>query len=107
MADRKFTVRFSGEAEVTVRDDRVILRVTENRDGHDRPESDPQHDAEHAWRRVLYNMSTEKEVLAMLVWNAAANGVRQANRLDGWADLDRDAASVDIERIEIEDYSDA
>jgi hypothetical protein len=105
--ERKYWITFTGEAEVTVRDDRVILRVTENRDDEDRPEGHPEHIPERAYRKVLYRIDSEGDVLEMLLWNAAANGVRRANRLDGWADLDDEAAEVRIDRIDIDEYSES
>lgn len=104
---RKFWITFTGEAEVTVRDDRVILRITENRDDEDRPEGHPEYNAERSYRNTLYRIDSEGDVLEMLLWNAAANGIRQANRLDGWADLDREAAEVRIDRIEVDEYSES
>lgn len=105
MAERKFWVTFTGEAEITVRDDRVILRVTENRDDEDHPQGHPNWRRERSYRNTLYRISSEEQVLEMLLWNAAANGVREANRLDGWADLDREAAEVHIDSVVIENYA--
>lgn len=101
-ATTKYTVGFSGTAEITVKDDRVVLRITENRDDDERPEGDPEHRPERAYRSVLYDISTLDDVLNMLLWNAARNGVRNANRLDGWADLDDDAAVTEIQNIEVD-----
>jgi hypothetical protein len=103
---RKLYVHFSGTAEVTIADERVVLRITENRDDKDRPEGSPGHDPQGAYRAFFYDISTEEDVLKMLVWNAAANGVERANQLDGWADLDRDAAVTAIEGIDIDHYAD-
>jgi hypothetical protein len=83
----------------------VILRVTENRDDQDRPEGHPEHNPERAFRSTLYRIDSEQDVLEMLLWNAAANGIRTASRLDGWADLDRDAAEVDVREVVIEQYA--
>jgi hypothetical protein len=100
-APRSYDVEFSGRATVTVTDDRVILRVTENRDDQDRPEGHPEWDAEHAYRNTLYRIDSVNDVLSMLVWNAASNHVDHANRLDGWADLSDDAAVTVIDDIDV------
>lgn len=101
-----YEVEFSGTARVEITDDRVILRVTENRDSQDIPEGQPGHYAAHAYRKNLYNISTREDVLEMLVWNAASNGRCQASDLDGWADLSRDAAYTSIESIFLESITD-
>lgn len=102
MAAWTYRVQFSGTAEIVVNDDRVIRRITENRDANDVPQGQPGWDETTAYRTTLYRMNSPEQVLEMLLWNAAANGVRQANRLDGWADLADDAAEVDVQSVEVD-----
>jgi hypothetical protein len=87
---RSFDVVMTAHVRVTVKDPLVIRRVTENIDG---------------WREHLYDISTGEQVLEMLAYNAVRNGVDRANRLDGWADLASDAATMDVVDAEFE-YSD-
>lgn len=70
------------EVEVTINDRDVIERVTG-------PKGD-------IWRAQLYDLHTEEDVLDHLAYNAVANGVRQVNRLEGWADLPDDAAVMEV-----------
>ena len=43
---------------------------------------------------------TEAEGLQMLAHNAAANGVEDASRLDGWGDLERGMVTLEIRDVE-------
>lgn len=40
------------------------------------------------FREVLYDFRSEDEVIEHLAYNCIANGVEDAVRLDGWADLE-------------------
>lgn len=39
---------------------------------------------------------TEEQGIEMLAYNASANGVRDANRLDGWGDLEPGMVSMSV-----------
>lgn len=43
---------------------------------------------------------TEKEGLAHLAYNAVANGVEDASRLDGWGDLERGMLTLEVVDVE-------
>lgn len=51
-----------------------------------------------------YRMSTrpltEREGLEHLAYNAVANGVEDASRLDGWGDLDRGMVTMHVHDVE-------
>ena len=54
------------------------------------------------WRSRAYNLRTKDDVVRHLAYNAIANGIDRANRLDGWADLPDDAATMvvlDVEEV--------
>lgn len=60
--------------DIEVKDESVFERVTG-------PEGDE-------FRRALYPLHTRQDVLDHWAYNCIANGVQDANRLDGWADLE-------------------
>lgn len=70
---------------VDVNDQDVIDRVVNNDDN---------------WQGMYYRMTTADEVLDHLAYNCAANGVERVNRLDGWADMADDAATMRIENVD-------
>lgn len=95
MSDRtqKKHVALDATAQITINDPDVIERVTG-------PGGDE-------WRSKLYNLHTEEDVLSHLAFNCLFNGVEQVNRLDGWADLPDDAATMarvgDVNLLAVED----
>lgn len=70
--------------DVTVKvewvDDEVITRCFE----------DP------TWAETFYLLGDRDAVLDHLSYNCINNGVEDANRLDGWADLDRGQLTMEI-----------
>lgn len=50
------------------------------------------------WGDHLYNLPTRDDVLRHLAFNALMNGYEDLTRLDGWADLPREAATLDVDR---------
>lgn len=77
----KYFVDVMVTVEVTVNDDSVIRRVVDNEDN---------------WRGTFYDMRTRDDVLYHLAFNCINNGADQAVRLDGWADLAGDAATMRV-----------
>jgi hypothetical protein len=77
------------EMRVTVRvevgDDGAILRAVDNHDATGSPQADER--SGNGWRNVYYPLRTPDDVLEHLAYNAIVNGVEDASRLDGWADL--------------------
>lgn len=49
-----------------------------------------------AWRSTFYDLYTEADVIDHWAYNAIANSVEDACRLDGWADLPRGAVKITI-----------
>lgn len=50
------------------------------------------------WRSQFYPMiATAENVAEHLAFNAISNGVHDISRLDGWADLDASAATVEVD----------
>jgi hypothetical protein len=82
-------MKYSQDAYVTVainvNDQDVIDRVVNDVDD---------------WQGTYYRMGSASEVLDHLAYNCIANGVERVNRLDGWADLADDAATMRIEGVE-------
>lgn len=46
-------------------------------------------DGERIWRGNGFGLVDQEDLIQNLVWNALANGVNDASRMDGWADLER------------------
>lgn len=61
----------------------------EIRDGVDWLWYSDAHTEKPEWRGDVYGLETEERILAHFAYNAVANGVEDATRLDGWADLER------------------
>lgn len=51
------------------------------------------------WRAQMYELYTEKDVLAHWTFNAIANGIRDACELDGWADLEAETVVFRMEEV--------
>lgn len=77
--DREVHVR------IVVNNPEAITRVTG-------PEGDE-------WRRSLYPLCTEEDVLNHWAYNCISNGVGTARRLDGWADLDDNDVIMWVEDV--------
>jgi hypothetical protein len=75
------TVIFTQAVRVTVNDPAVLERWTG-------PEGDEMR-AQH------YDLRNLRTVLAHLAYNCVANGVTNAKLLDGWADLPKNAVSME------------
>jgi hypothetical protein len=76
LVDRNVLVR------IKIEDPNVIDRCVNDEDG---------------WRtRMFYDLDTEEKVLSHLAYNCIANGVDDASRLDGWADLAPGVATMEI-----------
>lgn len=76
------------DVDVTINDRDVIDRCVNN------SESQRGDGSMVGWRDQFYNLDTEEKVIDHLVYNAVRNGVERVNRLDGWADLPDDAATM-------------
>lgn len=83
----RYEIWGSFQAIVDVADPSVVSRCVNNEDG---------------WRDHYYDYQTYDEVLQHLVYNCVVNGVERVNRLDGWADLDDDAATMRVAWVEVD-----
>jgi hypothetical protein len=52
------------------------------------------------WRASFYDLHTEDDVLDHLAYNAVSNGIEDASRLDGWADLERGDVTMFVTRVD-------
>ena len=59
-------------------------------------------DPDFPYRHMGGTALTEDEGLEHLAYNALANGVEDASRLDGWGDLDRGMVTMIVTRAEAE-----
>lgn len=85
-----------GAVRVVISDPNVVARCVENQDDDGVPQADVRGGT--GWRNLYYgDLGTESKVIEHLAYNCAANGVERVNRLDGWADLADDAATMHIE----------
>ena len=51
------------------------------------------------WQRSFSTFDTEDQVLEHLAYNCISNGVEDASRLDGWADLDSGMLTMSVESV--------
>lgn len=56
--------------------------------------------ADFPYRRWNGEPLTEREGLEHLAYNAVANGIENASRLDGWGDLERDMVTMRVTGVE-------
>ena len=89
----RFTVDCSTEVEVTINDPDVVERVTG-------PKGDE-------WRAQLYDLRTREDVVKHLAIAHLITGHESASKLDGWADLPADAATMETVATQAEDVLDA
>lgn len=54
------------------------------------------------WSSHFYQFMTEEDIIAHWAHNAAANGVWDVSRLDGWADVPRGTVTFDIDDVFLE-----
>ena len=79
----RYRVYMSVPVEITINDQNVIDRCVNDEDG---------------WRtEMYYRLDTRDKVLEHLAFNAAVNGRRYVSDLDGWADLDDNAAYMHVD----------
>jgi hypothetical protein len=64
-----YEVPFEGTVTIRVPDEDAFTRVDDE------------------WREGLYDLNGIPAILEHWAFNAVANGVERANRLDGWADM--------------------
>lgn len=89
---RAVFVDYQGSVRIVINDESVIARCVENHDDEGVPQSDVRGGT--GWRNLFYDLDTEADVFAHLAYNCALNGIERVNRLDGWADLRDDAATM-------------
>lgn len=91
---RTYRVRMDAIVVVTIEDPSAIDRCVENHSYEGNPQPDER--GSKGWRNVYYQLRTRDEVLEHLAFNAVANGIGDASRLDGWADLAYGAVDMDV-----------
>lgn len=85
---------------IDVNDPDVIDRCVQNKNDDGVPV--PYGTGQAGWRDTLYNLATREDVLKHLAYNAVLNGREDLHYMDGWADLDRDAVEMSINRYDVE-----
>jgi len=96
-----FDVEVRCRVRVTITDPDVVRRCVENHDDQGVPQPDVQGGS--GWWNTYYPIRSRDGVLAHLACNAVANDISKAYDLDGWADLDPDAATMYVEDVAAED----
>jgi hypothetical protein len=94
-----FDVHMHAVVTVTINDEDAITRVIENHDDQGTPQP---LGSGTGWQDHLYPLRTRDEVLEHLAYNALANGVGDAARLDGWADMPRDVTTMRVDYANLE-----
>lgn len=77
----KFTVTVEVEVEIEVLNEDVIDRCFTD-----------------GWQAHYWPVDEREEVAKHLAFNAVMNGIEDIARLDGWADLPSDAATISVDR---------
>lgn len=80
--ERRYASEMTVYATVTVHDPEAIERVTG-------PGGDE-------WRSQFYDLHTADDVIEHFVFNAVTNHVHDISRLDGWADSDPAAVTIEV-----------
>lgn len=89
---RTFDVEVTTTVTVTVNDEDAIARAVDN---HAAPSiAHP----EARWQDQYWPVADECDVIRHFAFNAVANAVDDASSLDGWADLERDAVTMQVGR---------
>jgi len=95
-----FDVTMSVTVRIHVGDEDAIKRVIENHDSN----GVPQPIGSGGWQDVLYRLGDQRDdVLGHLAYNCIANGVHDATRLDGWADLPEGTVTMRVDWTQGED----
>jgi hypothetical protein len=93
----RYLVQCQVDVEIEIDDSTTaITRCTENH--NDEGEPMPDERGSRGWRNMFYDLEEEEDVLRHLAFNAVANGVSYASRLDGWADLQPDDVTMQVDR---------
>lgn len=89
----KYQIEATVLIEVDVNDDAVIRRCVENWNDDNQPV--PYGQGQRGWRDIFYTLADENDVIEHLAFNL---GIRDCylRQLDGWADMDNDAADARI-----------
>ncbi len=97
---QEFYVDFRVSVKVRITDPSVITRCVDNHDDEGNPQPDVKGGA--GWRNMFYAITTAEQVVEHLAYNCIANGTETASQLEGWADLSAGAASMFIDRGDID-----
>lgn len=81
--------------KITVTDAEHILRAVNNHTDAGVPAGP----GEKGFQDFYYGPMTVEEVMQHLAYNAIANGIEDASRLDGWADLPPDVLTMSVEEV--------
>lgn len=95
-----FDVAMAVEVRIEVEDESVFLRCIENHNDEGEPQPDIRGGS--GWRNIYYDITSREGVLEHLAYNAIANGVEDASRLDGWADLEPGAITMRVQHAALD-----
>jgi hypothetical protein len=103
MTAREYSVYTHVNVIVKCRDDKAITRCVENWDENEVPQPDVRGGS--GWRNMLYDLRDESDVIEHWVSNAVRNGVEDASRLDGWADLPVGTVTMLVDYVDLDGFS--
>ena len=92
----KYQIEATVLIEVDIEDDSVIRRCVENWNDENQPV--PYGQGQRGWQDMFYDLTDEAQVIEHLAYNLGIRD-RYLPSLDGWADMDNDAANARIENI--------
>lgn len=95
-----FEVGLNVTVVVEINDENAITRCVENQDEEGRPQPDERGGS--GWRNIYYRLLTREQVLEHLAYNASVNGIDDASRLDGWADLERGVVTMHVDHAALD-----
>lgn len=101
VATGEWWVDVLSSVKITVTDPETILRVVNNHTDEKRParKGVEGEEDERGWQDIYYGAMTVEQVMEHLAFNCAANGVEDARRLDGWADLEPGVLTMHLDRV--------
>ena len=92
MAMKKITGSGTVRFEIRIRDDAPDDVFTRGQDDD--------------WGKYVYGPMSKDEIIRHWLWNAAALGVDDMSRIDGWADCPSGSIMVDIDDVDLDGYRD-
>lgn len=93
-------VGLNATVKISIGDESAVARCVDNHDDQGQPQPDVRGGS--GWRNTYYALRTREDVLEHFASNAVRNGVEDASRLDGWADLDPGVVTMRVDTVDLD-----